>query len=237
MSNIGRIDKIKHKCYDTAIVKENKNYGPKVETHIYKSTAERQRRLSRTKGFLAGAALAATGILTMAGISSLHGADHKDTTTHMDKDDKQTAATEAPVKYEHETIGAGDTLWEVAERTYPNEDPRDVIGAIENVNKGVSPDTIQPGQVINVPLEINGSHITEEPDVLSVKVHKGDTLLKLAHESFPKLADQDAYGVKMAIVQANPGKKPGNFKHWESVNIPTELAGTKAHVDEAESGK
>jgi len=48
------------------------------------------------------------------------------------------------------TVGAGDTLWSLAEQVDPDSDPRDLIAAIMTLNDLDSP-TIEPGQVLHLP--------------------------------------------------------------------------------------
>ncbi len=48
------------------------------------------------------------------------------------------------------TVGAGDTLWSLAEQVDPKSDPRDLIAAIMILNDLDSP-TIVPGQVLQLP--------------------------------------------------------------------------------------
>lgn len=48
------------------------------------------------------------------------------------------------------TVGAGDTLWSLADQVDPDADPRDVIAAIMSLNELSSP-TLQPGQVLRLP--------------------------------------------------------------------------------------
>lgn len=47
-------------------------------------------------------------------------------------------------------VGAGDTLWSLAEQVDPDSDPRDLIAAIMTLNDLDSP-TIVPGQVLELP--------------------------------------------------------------------------------------
>ena len=47
-------------------------------------------------------------------------------------------------------VQAGDTLWSIAERLSPGEDPRPVVDALTAVN-GLEPGALIPGQAILVP--------------------------------------------------------------------------------------
>jgi LysM repeat protein len=48
------------------------------------------------------------------------------------------------------TVDAGDSLWTVAQRVAPQQDPRDVVVALERAN-GLGDATVQAGQVLVVP--------------------------------------------------------------------------------------
>jgi Tfp pilus assembly protein FimV len=55
------------------------------------------------------------------------------------------------------TVGAGDSLWSIAEQVAPASDPRDVVDAIVQLNAldGV---TVTPGERISIPAEYSASH-------------------------------------------------------------------------------
>ena len=48
-------------------------------------------------------------------------------------------------------VGAGDTLWSIAQRVSPGADPRATIAEIEQVNASVDPGALVPGQSLVVP--------------------------------------------------------------------------------------
>jgi LysM repeat protein len=52
------------------------------------------------------------------------------------------------------TVNQGENLWGIAEEISPNQDPRDVVDELLRANPGVSPDSIEPGQVLQIPLDI-----------------------------------------------------------------------------------
>jgi nucleoid-associated protein YgaU len=52
-------------------------------------------------------------------------------------------------------VGAGDTLWSIAERVAPNSDPRDVVARLEAAN-GLPDATIQAGARLVLPAEYDG---------------------------------------------------------------------------------
>lgn len=54
------------------------------------------------------------------------------------------------------TVHSGDTLWKIACRYYNQEDPRDVIAEIEQMNE-ISADRLYPGQVILLPHGTSGT--------------------------------------------------------------------------------
>lgn len=62
-----------------------------------------------------------------------------------------TAAGGAPVETASVTVGAGDTLWDIASRYAEPGHTRDMIIAIQELN-ALPNATIQPGQVLAVPL-------------------------------------------------------------------------------------
>jgi len=47
-------------------------------------------------------------------------------------------------------VREGDTLWSIAERVSPGEDPRPIVDALANVN-GLDPGDLVPGQTLLVP--------------------------------------------------------------------------------------
>jgi LysM repeat protein len=47
-------------------------------------------------------------------------------------------------------VRAGDTLWSIAVRTSPGQDPRLVVDAIARAN-GITPGTLTPGQQLRLP--------------------------------------------------------------------------------------
>ena len=51
------------------------------------------------------------------------------------------------------TVGAGESLWQIAERVAPNADPRDVVIEITNYNHLEG--DIQAGQRIAIPAQYN----------------------------------------------------------------------------------
>ncbi|WP_248599566.1 LysM peptidoglycan-binding domain-containing protein [Agromyces sp. C10] len=57
----------------------------------------------------------------------------------------------APVAFETIVVGAGDTLWGIAETIAPSEDPREVILEIMRLN-GLATAVVQPGQELALPV-------------------------------------------------------------------------------------
>jgi LysM repeat protein len=48
------------------------------------------------------------------------------------------------------TVAPGQTLWNVAEESFPAADPRDVVADIKRLN-ALSVETLQPGQRLEIP--------------------------------------------------------------------------------------
>lgn len=57
----------------------------------------------------------------------------------------------SPRAFETAVVGAGDSLWSIAERIAPSEDPRDVILEIMRLN-GLADAVVQPGQRLALPV-------------------------------------------------------------------------------------
>lgn len=56
----------------------------------------------------------------------------------------------SPASFETVVVGAGDSLWGIAEQIAPSEDPRDVILEIMRIN-GLADAVVQPGQRLALP--------------------------------------------------------------------------------------
>lgn len=56
------------------------------------------------------------------------------------------------VSFQHVTVQPGDSLWSVAQRVAPNDDPRDVIANIVSLN-GLSTAVVSPGQQLAIPTQ------------------------------------------------------------------------------------
>ncbi|GAA1454482.1 LysM peptidoglycan-binding domain-containing protein [Nesterenkonia lacusekhoensis] len=65
----------------------------------------------------------------------------------------QASSSEAPgVSAEEVQVGAGDTLWDVASQVDSDQDIRELIGQIAELN-GLESSELQPGQTLYVPVE------------------------------------------------------------------------------------
>lgn len=62
---------------------------------------------------------------------------------------------DSSVTFSYVTIGAGQTLWSVAETIAPNADPREVVADIVSLNQLGSSD-VQAGERIAIPTEYAG---------------------------------------------------------------------------------
>jgi len=63
-------------------------------------------------------------------------------------------ATSTPgnVHFQHVTVAAGETMWQVAESVAPDADPRDVIADVQQLNNLDSSELL-PGQSLAIPLK------------------------------------------------------------------------------------
>jgi LysM repeat protein len=62
----------------------------------------------------------------------------------------RSQAPVVPVSRQRYVVKAGETLWSIAERVAPGEDPRAVVDLIVWAN-GVDPGALVPGQALVVP--------------------------------------------------------------------------------------
>jgi LysM repeat protein len=62
-----------------------------------------------------------------------------------------SSTTAASVVVEHTTVEPGDSLWSVARRVAPDNDPREVVEQIRRLN-GLSSAEIQVGQQLLLPV-------------------------------------------------------------------------------------
>lgn len=62
----------------------------------------------------------------------------------------QTAGSRIPAETGVVRVGAGETLWDVAQRVAPESDPRAVVDRIRQLN-GMMGSAVQPGQQLKVP--------------------------------------------------------------------------------------
>lgn len=63
----------------------------------------------------------------------------------------QAASARIPAETTVVRVGAGETLWDVAQRVAPESDPRAVVERIRQLN-GTPGSAIQPGQQLRVPI-------------------------------------------------------------------------------------
>ncbi|WP_307807108.1 LysM peptidoglycan-binding domain-containing protein [Naasia sp. SYSU D00057] len=59
---------------------------------------------------------------------------------------------EGSASFETVTVGAGESLWAIAERIAPASDPREVIGEIERLNS-LEDSAVMPGQTLAIPAQ------------------------------------------------------------------------------------
>ena len=63
-----------------------------------------------------------------------------------------SAASLTSVTFEHVTVQAGESLWQLAAQIAPSADPRDVVSDIVHLNQ-LSSAVVQPGQTLAIPLK------------------------------------------------------------------------------------
>ncbi|MGH3928458.1 MAG: LysM peptidoglycan-binding domain-containing protein [Pseudonocardiaceae bacterium] len=64
----------------------------------------------------------------------------------------QAASARIPAETAEVRVGAGETLWDVAQRVAPESDPRAVVERIRQLN-GTPGSAVQPGQQLRVPAD------------------------------------------------------------------------------------
>jgi hypothetical protein len=57
------------------------------------------------------------------------------------------------VKVVNEVVGKGDTLWHIVQEAAPSQDIRKTIDSIEAADHTISPSSIQPGEIVHVPID------------------------------------------------------------------------------------
>ena len=63
-----------------------------------------------------------------------------------------STASLASVTFEHVTVQAGESLWQLAAQIAPSADPRDVVSDIVHLNQ-LSSAIVHPGQTLAIPLK------------------------------------------------------------------------------------
>lgn len=66
------------------------------------------------------------------------------------------AGSSFSASFRHVTVQPGQSLWLIAQRIAPTSDPRDVVGAIVDLN-GLSSSVVQAGQRLAIPHQYDGS--------------------------------------------------------------------------------
>jgi hypothetical protein len=61
-------------------------------------------------------------------------------------------ASTGPAAVQHVTVAQGESLWQIAERVAPGDDPRDVIDAIVDMN-GLQSTVVTPGESLAIPAQ------------------------------------------------------------------------------------
>ncbi|PYY32022.1 hypothetical protein DEJ33_13020 [Curtobacterium sp. MCPF17_047] len=107
--------------------------------HTAAPVAHTRLRLTR-RGRVVFTTLAAVPVLLCVGIAMLNGG--------------QASAGDraANVHFDTVTIQPGETLWQVAEDTAPNSDPRDFIQDVVSLN-ALNGSAVQAGQEISIPTQ------------------------------------------------------------------------------------
>jgi hypothetical protein len=68
----------------------------------------------------------------------------------------EATSTSSSVVFEYATIGAGQSLWQLASTIAPEADPRDVIADLMRLNQ-LDSSTVSPGQRIAIPSQYAGN--------------------------------------------------------------------------------
>ena len=108
-------------------------------------SATRLRLTSRGRRVLAGAA--ALPVVVALGFGMLSGGGALATV-----DASAPAGT-----FETVTVGAGESLWGIAQEVAPQADPRDVVDAIITLN-ALESSAVAAGQRLSIPLEYGSGH-------------------------------------------------------------------------------
>jgi LysM domain. len=61
------------------------------------------------------------------------------------------------VRFDHVTVAAGQSLWQIAETVAPGDDPRDVVSAIADLN-GLTSSVVVPGERLAIPQQYTAGH-------------------------------------------------------------------------------
>jgi len=96
-------------------------------------------RLTRRGRVVVGALLAAPVAVALA-VSALSGASVA-----------QAGSSSSSTSFDYITVAAGESLWDLAAWVAPDEDPREVVGALIELNQ-LGTAEVQPGQRLAVPL-------------------------------------------------------------------------------------
>ena len=108
------------------------SFAPRVRT-----------RLTR-RGRVVLAALIVLPVLVFGGVVAANSAAQAGTDTSFS------------ASFHHVTVQPGESLWVIAERLAPASDPRDVVGAIVDLN-GLSSTVVQAGQRLAIPQQYDRS--------------------------------------------------------------------------------
>lgn len=105
-------------------------------------------------------------------------------------------------------VEEGDSLWRILSRDYrlPEDELSTFVAAFREVNPGVDPDRLAPGQVVRVPfkVELRAGEPDPAAEAESYTVRAGDSVWKILRDRYG-VARERMGAALAAVARANPG--------------------------------